>query len=162
MTMTLFIDANVFLYALGSSHPYKLPCESFLLQVGLRRFQAVTSIEVFQEVLHRCDLKGRRTMGLEAVRRYRVVMEEVWPVTDHDLSVAETVWFDYPDIRIRDAIHAAVMLNHGLRDIVSYDRHFDRVRGIHRMEPSDVSDQFWVQEATPRQDGGRVRGVRRW
>jgi len=34
-----------------------------------------------------------------------------------------------------DAYHAALVESRGQADVVSYDRHFDRVPGIHRREP---------------------------
>jgi predicted nucleic acid-binding protein len=35
----------------------------------------------------------------------------------------------------RDALHAAVVMEEGLRGIYTYDRDFDRIKGIRRLEP---------------------------
>jgi predicted nucleic acid-binding protein len=40
-----------------------------------------------------------------------------------------------PTIQTRDAFLAAVMLNHGLREIISTDSHFDRIPAIRRVDP---------------------------
>ena len=39
-------------------------------------------------------------------------------------------------ISARDAIHAAIIRNHGIEFIASFDRHFDRIPGIIRLEPA--------------------------
>ena len=36
-------------------------------------------------------------------------------------------------IGVRDAVHAAVMLNHGIHSIATFDKAFDRVPGIERV-----------------------------
>ena len=38
-------------------------------------------------------------------------------------------------VRARDAIHAAVMQNHGLNHIISSDLHFDQIAGLIRLDP---------------------------
>jgi predicted nucleic acid-binding protein len=38
-------------------------------------------------------------------------------------------------MRARDAIHAAIMQNHGLTHIISSDAHFDLVAGLTRLDP---------------------------
>ena len=38
-------------------------------------------------------------------------------------------------IKARDLIHAAVMQNNGLTQIVSTDKHFDQIEGIVRLDP---------------------------
>ena len=35
----------------------------------------------------------------------------------------------------RDAVHAAVVQVHGLDSIASFDRDFDKIKGLRRMEP---------------------------
>ncbi|HET9225113.1 MAG TPA: PIN domain-containing protein [Thermoanaerobaculia bacterium] len=41
----------------------------------------------------------------------------------------------YPALTARDAVHAAVVQLHGLRAICSYDKDFDQVEGVERIEP---------------------------
>ena len=41
----------------------------------------------------------------------------------------------YPHLMARDALHAAVVLEHQLDGVSSYDRDFDPVAGVARVEP---------------------------
>ena len=45
---------------------------------------------------------------------------------------------DVPGIASRDAVHAAVVVVHGLEGIVSADRDFDRIPGLRRYDPADL------------------------
>ena len=42
---------------------------------------------------------------------------------------------EYPQLMARDAVHAAVVEIYKLQSICSFDRDFDRVRGLRRIEP---------------------------
>lgn len=48
-----FIDANVPMYAVGSSHLLKEPCVAVLESIAQGEVSAVTDVEVFQEIAHR-------------------------------------------------------------------------------------------------------------
>jgi len=41
-----------------------------------------------------------------------------------------------PALSVRDAVHAAVMLNHDVHEIATFDTGFDSVRGVSRVELS--------------------------
>ncbi len=157
--MIFFVDTNIFLYAIGPVFQFQGPSKTFLREVVEERYRAVTSTEVFQEVLHQCDGKGRRARGIEGIRDFRSFLQEVLPVTDADIQSAETLISQYPSLKIRDAIHVAVMKNHGIFDLVSYDKDFDVIKDIQRVEPPDVSDQFLVQETTDRYHGRKVKKI---
>ena len=44
-----------------------------------------------------------------------------------------------PGLSVRDAVHSAVVMEHGLDGIVSADRHFDRIPGLRRYDPADLA-----------------------
>ena len=60
----VFLDANVFLYAIGSASPYREACRELLDAAGDGAFEAVTSTEVLQEILH---IRSRRVDIRDAV-----------------------------------------------------------------------------------------------
>ena len=45
----------------------------------------------------------------------------------------------HPGLSARDAVHAATMLRNGITRIVSVDRAFEKIPGIHRLAPSAVA-----------------------
>jgi len=52
-------------------------------------------------------------------------------IMDRARSVSDA----YPLLMARDALHAAVVLEHQLDGVCSYDRDFDPVAGVARVEP---------------------------
>ena len=55
------------------------------------------------------------------------------PVTLADTDRARDLLDPAGGISVRDAVHAAVMLNNGVEEIASFDTGFDLVPGIRRM-----------------------------
>ena len=56
----------------------------------------------------------------------------VLPIELADTDRARRLVSDVPGIGVRDALHAAVMLNHDVTDIATFDTAFDRVSGVQR------------------------------
>lgn len=130
-----FLDTNIVMYAIGKDHPYKEPCRAVLEQVERDEIDVVTSVEVLQEILHRYYSLNRPELAELAYRSLEKGCEQIFPVTKADLDRAFDLLKVHPDIRSRDAVHAAVMLNNGLTHILSTDTHFDHIAGITRVEP---------------------------
>jgi predicted nucleic acid-binding protein len=123
----VFLDANVFLYAVGGEGPHRQPCRDLLQAVGDGGLEAVTNTEVLQEILH---VRARR-LGIKdavvAVRAASDLVREVLPVRrdDHGLGA-------------RDALHAAVMKNGSLHLLVSVDGDFAVLKEIKCLSPTDA------------------------
>ena len=50
-----------------------------------------------------------------------------------DTDRAKGLVVSSPGLSVRDAVHAAVMLNHDIREIATFDIGFDDVRGVERV-----------------------------
>jgi predicted nucleic acid-binding protein len=61
---------------------------------------------------------------------------DLLPVTREDMLSACGLVQRYPRLPARDAVHAATMLRHGLKHVISVDTDFDQVRELRRIEPS--------------------------
>ena len=48
----IFVDSNVFIYAVGRSHPLKVEAQNFFLESSNQGKRLATSAEVLQELLH--------------------------------------------------------------------------------------------------------------
>ncbi|MBN2493659.1 MAG: type II toxin-antitoxin system VapC family toxin [Deltaproteobacteria bacterium] len=137
--MTVFLDSNVFIYAIGSKHPLREPCQSTLKKVADGSLKATTSTEVVQEVIH---VLRRRDRHDEAIRLASAILDlfpDLLPVTREVMLRSVATLRDKPGLSTRDSIHAATMLAHGLTTIVSADRHFDSLDGLSRIDPSDAA-----------------------
>jgi predicted nucleic acid-binding protein len=84
---------------------------------------------------------GREHPSREPARRFlaRVRAGEIESCTSTE--VLQEILYRYvglrrldlaPQVYVRDAIHAAVMLNNGVREIASFDAGFDRIPGLRR------------------------------
>ena len=128
----IFIDSNVPMYVAGREHPLQAPARRFLASVRAGRVEACTSTEVLQEVLYRYAALQRLDLAREVYDLFVQICPVVLPVTladtdrARDLLVAGT--------GVRDAIHAAVMLNNGVTEIATFDQGFDAVPGVTRVE----------------------------
>jgi predicted nucleic acid-binding protein len=132
------LDANVFIYAVGRSHPYQQPCLRLLADAEENLGQYNVNVEVLQEVLHVFWARRQLTDGLRAFDRMLKVFPEPYPVEREDSVLARLLLERHPTLSPRDAIHAAVVLNHGLEAIVSADRAFDQVTEIKRLDPLEL------------------------
>ncbi len=137
--MSLFLDANVFVYAAGAPSPWREPCLGVLRAVADGRLHATTSVEVAQEVLHVLCRRGARAEGLAIVRAMTGLFPAMLSVTPNELLAACELVARHDGLPVRDALHAVTAMRAGCSDIVSYDRDFDRIDGLRRLTPESVS-----------------------
>ncbi len=134
-----FVDSNVPMYAAGDEHPMKAPCLAFLQIVARGEVQAVTSVEVLQELLHRYTAMGKRRRAVDVAKTFMDVVPDVLPVARDDIAAAFELHLQHPALPTRDVMHLATMSRYGLKIIVTADQHFDGVDGIRRVDPADWS-----------------------
>jgi len=128
----VFLDANVVMYAVGSEHPYRLPCQQVMTAIANDALKAAIDTEIVQEILHRYGALRRHTEAVAVAEDLLALVHLVYPVTLRDIRRALELFAEYSahGAQARDTIHAAIMQNNGIRLIVSADRHFDRIEGI--------------------------------
>jgi uncharacterized protein len=123
------------MYAAGAEHPHKKPAAEFLENAAQGFIDAVIDAEVLQEILHRYRAIGRWAQGRIVYDTARVVFPETLAVTDDVMDRARALLDKYSGLMARDAVHAAVVEIYGLESICSFDRDFDRIKGLRRTEP---------------------------
>ena len=136
---TLFIDANLIMYSVGSPHPLREPCKKFLERIKSGEILGVTNTEVLQEILHRYFSIERRTVGEIAYQSMIDFCTDIFPVRVMDPDKALEILGRVNGITSRDAIHAATMIHNGINEIISTDPHFDLIHEIKRIDPTKVS-----------------------
>lgn len=142
MKSRVFIDTSVFMYARGKDHPLKAPCSNIILAIAkegaLGNYGApVINTEVLQEILYRYVMIEKGEIGLSICRDIETLDVEVLPVTKDDMNRAFELFERYKEKGLppRDLIHAAVMINNGLTQVISADKHFDAIKEIKRVRP---------------------------
>src|SRR6266849_621428 len=131
------LDTAVPMYAAGTPHPYRDACQWLMTQIASGRLQVVIDVEVIQEILQRYGALGRHGDAVNMARDVMTVVPQILPVTAADMQTAVALFQQYAPrgMRARDAIHAAIMQNHGLTHIITSDVHFDLVAGVTRLDP---------------------------
>ena len=132
------IDTSVFIYAVGRPHPYKVSCLRLMEELERGEHEANIDVEVLQEVLYHFWQRGRHRDAVEIFDRLAAAFPEPFPVTLAEARVARDIMSRHPRLEPRDAIHAAVVLVHGLEGIVSTDRGFDSITGLTRFDPMQL------------------------
>jgi predicted nucleic acid-binding protein len=123
------------MYAAGREHPLKKRAAAFLERVARGSVDAAIDAEVLQEILHRYRSLRRWVEGRLVYDTARIVFPEVLPVTTEVMNYARQLLDQYSGLMAREAVHAAVVAVHGLDSITSFDRDFDKVTGLRRIEP---------------------------
>ena len=131
----ILVDANVLMYAAGPEHPNKAPSLALLRAVADGRIDGVLDAEILQEVLHRYRSIGAWTGGRKVYDHARGIFPMVLPITAEVLDGARALLDEASGISARDALHAAVVETYDLEGICSYDRGFDRLAELRRVEP---------------------------
>lgn len=130
----IYIDANVFIYALAynSNHPSAVKSKSFLADLRFNRVQACTTILTWDEVFW--HLKKNRNES-EAIKAGKMLLsfpnltfiDMTKKVVDDAQGLCESF-----HVNPRDAIHGACALSHCNGQIFSNDGDFDSISGINR------------------------------
>ena len=132
----ILLDANLFMYAAGGEHPCKEPSGRYLQQVAGGEVDGVIDAEVLQEILHRYRAIGRWRDGRRVFDLARTIVPLVLPVTATILDRTRILLDRYEHLMARDALHAAVALQHTGGEICSFDSDFDLIEGIRRRKPA--------------------------
>lgn len=136
----ILIDANVFMYAAGTSHPSKTPSRALLERVAVERIHAAVDAEVLKEILNRYRSLGRWDQGRQVYDLARKIVPEVLPVTADVLDLSRKLLDDHEGLAARDALHAAACRLHEAEAFCSYDRDFDALPWLRRIEPPQLLD----------------------
>ena len=133
------LDANVAVYAYGRPHPYQESCRKIMDGLKLYPDDYAVDAEMLQELLHSYLERRQLERGVQTVEYLLTYIPSIIPITAAEIATAMRLLGETPNISARDAIHAAVVIGHGLEGIVSADRDFDRVAGLRRFDPVEAA-----------------------
>lgn len=132
--MTVFIDSNIPMYVAGRPHRHREPSRRFLEKVRSGELEGVTSTEVLQEILYRYAALGRLDLAGSVYDLFVEICPVVLPVTLADTDRARELLPKLRKASVRDLLHAAVMLNNGIREIATFDAGFDSIPDVRRVK----------------------------
>ncbi len=129
----VFVDSNIPMYVAGRDHPLRDPARRFLQRARSGEIYICTSTEVLQEILYRYSSLKRLDLAVSVYDLFVELCPTVLPVTLADTDRAKSLLASSQGISVRDAVHAAVMLNQDVREIASFDEGFDHIDGVERV-----------------------------
>ncbi len=131
----MFLDTNIFVYAAGADSIHKQHCVRVLDAVARGALIATTGAEVIQELLHLFSRRNQHAAGLLLARRVMDMLPPVLPTDSEVMNKTCTLMERYPTASVRDLVHVAVMMVHGVEEIVSIDSDFDGFSEVVRIPP---------------------------
>jgi predicted nucleic acid-binding protein len=156
---TVFVDANIFVFALANHPTYGAACDAFLDRIENQEIVGVTSAHVLGEVVHRMmaieasDRFGWPAQGIanrlrrhptevQQLTRPRQALDEIvaarltaLAITPAHASLAVDL-SRQTGLLYGDALVVAVMRDQGITQLASLDADFDRVPGLARYAPA--------------------------
>ena len=123
------------MYAAGASHAYRDACRAILERIADGRLDAVTSIEVVQEIGHRYVSIRQPDLARELTMATLDLFAPVLPITHAVMRRVPDLMARYPALDSRDLVHVATCIHEGITQIVSADRAYDAVSEVRRIDP---------------------------
>ena len=138
-TMSMpFLDANILLRHLTNDDPVSAQaCLALMKAIEQGEISVWTSDLVIAEVVFVLSSKTLYNLERETIRDLLLPLINLPGLKIAHKRLYRRAFELYTTLPIDyvDAFHAALMEKQGAREILSYDKHFDRVPGIERREP---------------------------
>ena len=128
----ILVDSNIPMYLIGAPHPHKSDAQRLLEKLVSERQRLVTDAEVLQEILHRYVAIDRRDAIQPAFDALLGVVDQVLAVDGIAAERAKQIVLGHRRPSARDALHLAVMEQHGVEQILSFGSGFDGFLGVRR------------------------------
>ena len=129
----ILIDSNIPMYLVGASHPHKSDAQRWLETLVSDRERLVTDAEVMQEILHRYVAIDRRDAIQPAFEALLGIVDQVLGIDRVAVERAKEIVLGHRNLSARDAVHLAVMEQHGIDRILTFDSGFDGFPGVTRL-----------------------------
>ena len=123
----IFVDTNVFMYAVGREHPLRSRAHAFFQQaVRPNAPRLCTSAEVVQELLHVYLPAQRLATFDDALRLLQGTVAEIWSIEPDDVEYARSLADTHPERSARDLLHVACCLRRNVARVKTFDRELGR------------------------------------
>ena len=118
----IFVDSNVFIYAVGRAHPLRAEAQDFFLEASESGRRLVTSAEVLQELLHAYLPVGRLDTLDAALELATLGVDQIIPINSGAVMHARNLLDKHPGLTARDLLHLAVCQISKIKELKTFDR----------------------------------------
>ena len=133
-----FVDTNIFIRHLTRDDPEKAQaCYQLFLSAQRNEVALTTSEAVIAEVVYVLSSEQLYNLSREQIRAllYPLLTLRGFKLSGREVYLRALDVYATSDLDFEDAIAVAHMERHQLSEIYSYDRHFDQMSGLTRLEP---------------------------
>ena len=134
----MFLDANVILRYLTRDDPEKAErCKELLLKADRGQVELITTESIIAEVVYVLSSPRLYALTRERIRSLLLPILNLrgLKLLSRGRYLRALEIYATHQIDFEDALAVAYMERRRIAEILSYDRHFDRVEGIERREP---------------------------
>jgi predicted nucleic acid-binding protein len=117
-----FVDANVFMYAVGRPHPLRAEARGFFADALARQVPLATSAEVLQELMHAYIPVGRQATLERAMALMDGHAVMVWPLERDDVTLAAQLHTRFPNLGARGLCHLASCRRRNAAAVKTFDK----------------------------------------
>ena len=130
----IVVDTTVLVYAVGTHHPFREPCQQLIRSIADGTILATTTIEVIQEFTHVRARRDRKDAA-ELARDYIELLSPLLIVEETDLREGLRLYEEGTGFGSFDAVLAAATRAAGAEALVSADAGFSSIAAIHHVLP---------------------------
>lgn len=135
----IFVDANIFVRALTNDDPVRAQaCVDLLRRVDRAETEIVTCEAVITEVVYVLSSRSRYGLSHEEIRSRLAPLLRMRGLRLPGKQIyleALDLYASHPSLDFEDTLCVAQMRHLGIDEILSYDRDFERLPDIARVEP---------------------------
>ncbi len=136
----IYLDSNIFLYSMVYDEekvPKAKKSKYFLLKISSERIPASTCCRTWDEIVHIVKkISGSDAAEIAGQHFLDFPHLKILDVDRNTIEEAQYFMKQY-NLQPRDSIHAATAVCNGIRDFLTDDSHFDRVRELDRISLDD-------------------------
>ena len=132
--MTVYIDANIFVYSVLNFDERGEISRKILSKVIKNEIEACTSLLTWDEFIHALRKRLAKEDIIFEGKNFLKYPNLRFLRCDEDIILEAQKLFSNYKIKPRDAIHAATAIIHGVKEMVSDDPDFDVLKEIKRIK----------------------------
>jgi predicted nucleic acid-binding protein len=131
----IVLDTTVLVYAVGTEHPFKAPCQRLIQAIAESAILATTSVEAIQEFTHVRARRRDRKDAADLARDYIELLAPLLIVEETDLREGLRLFEESDGLGAFDAVLAAAAHVAGAEALVSADTAFSTVANLRHIVP---------------------------
>jgi len=121
------------MYLVGSPHPHKTDAQRLVERLVSDRERLVSDAEALQEILHRYVAIRRPDFIQPAFDALLGIIDQIFAIDRAATERAKEIVLGHSRLSARHALHLAIMEQHKVEHILSFDSGFDGYPGITRL-----------------------------